>query len=451
MPEATVEPIVIEPDRSMVNNQSILSEKPSALSREGQPEWLQARRTAAWEKFLATPKPTITDQTWRFSKLKQLNFSDVEYAGNSAQAMSLAAIPSELENLAARFVFVNEELVSETHYDDSLTAAGVRILPLDIALNELGDIVKKHFMARETILGSEKFAALHEAAAVSGVVVYVPKGVVVEKPIEIVHWVDGENVAIFPHTLIVAEENSQVSVVDQFRSTDESSSNWMIGCNDLVTARGAKVGYYAFQRLNESSRAILLNNSSAERDATTTSFTLNVGGCWVRTENMSYVEGEGANSYMLSISLPGEGQEFDQRTFQHHKAPHTVSDLLFKNALFGKSRTVFSGLIMVDEGAHYTDAYQTCRNLLNSEKAEANSMPGLEINADQVKCSHGSTSAQIDQEELFYFLARGIDEHAARVMIINGYTQEVTSKIGNEQVENLVTDIVAERLKRLPI
>lgn len=451
MPEAIIDPIVIEPIRAKSNPYSLLTEKPQALGDDSQPEWLQARRTAAWEKFLATPNPAITDQTWRFSKLKQLDFSNTGYAGKSAQTESLAAIPSELENLAARFVFVNEELVSETHYDDTLTAAGVRVLPLDVALNELGEIVQKHFMARESKLGSEKYAALHEAAALSGVVVYVPKNVVVEHPIEIVHWVDGENVAIFPHTLIVAGENASVSVVDQFRSSDESSSNWVIGCNDLVTAAGAKVGYYAFQRLNEASRAILLNNSSAQRDATTTSFTLNVGGCWVRTENMSYVEGEGANSYMLSVSLPGDGQEFDQRTFQHHKAPHTVSDLLFKNALFGKSRTVFSGLIMVDEGAHYTDAYQTCRNLLNSEKAEANSMPGLEINADQVKCSHGSTSSQIDQDELFYFLARGIDEHAARVMIINGYTQEVTGKIGNEQVENLVTEIVAERLKRLPI
>ena len=448
MVEATADPVGNDLG---ISETSILSTPPSTLERGDQPAWLAERRHAAWNRFLATPAPVITDQTWRFSKLKQLDFSSVGYAEESSRVDDLVDQSGDIEEVAARFVFVNESLVSHEVHDEGMEAQGVKVLPLAEALVDLGDVVENHFMAREAKLGSEKWAALHEASAESGVVVFVPKGVVVEKPIEIIHWVDGENVAIFPHTLIVAEELAQVSVVDQFLSADDTSSNWVIGCNDLVTEKGAKVGYHAFQRLNESSRAILLNNATAERDATTTSFTLNLGGHWVRTENMSYVAGEGANSYMLAISLPLEGQEFDQRTFQHHMAPHTVSDLLFKNALFGKSRTVFSGLIMVDEGAHFTDAYQTCRNLLNSEKAEANSMPGLEINADQVKCSHGSTSAQIDRDELFYFLARGIDESAARVMIIDGYTHEVTDKINDEQIEGLISKLVAKRLAQVDV
>ncbi|QQL44282.1 Fe-S cluster assembly protein SufD [Sulfuriroseicoccus oceanibius] len=436
-----------------IDQPAVESVAPAAVSAVGAPEWLNARRQSAWQKFQDTETPGRTDQLWRFSSLRQLKLKGVSYAGEvaAADAQALSAQSAMLEDVAARFVFVNEACVTHDVLDASLEAAGVKVLPLDQALVELGDVVEKHFMAREAKLGSAKYMALHEAAASSGVVVFVPKGVEVSKPIEITHWVSGADVMVFPHTLIVAEDNASVKVIDQFRSADDASANWVVGANDLVAGDGARIGYYAVQELNAASRAILVNNSVAGKNATTTSFVLNTGGKWVRTENMSYVQGEGANSYMLSVSLPDSGQEYDQRTFQHHKSPHTVSDLLFKNALFGKSRTVFSGLIMVDEGAHYTDAYQTCRNLLNSDEAEANSMPGLEINADQVKCSHGSTSAQIDRDELFYFLARGIDEHVARFMVIAGYTQEVIEKIGDEAIEALLADRIEAKLRTIGV
>jgi len=148
---------------------------------------------------------------------------------------------------------------------------------------------------------------------------------------------------------------------------------------------------------------------------------------------------------MLSVSIPDNEQEYDQRTFQHHVSEGAYSDLLYKNTLYGRSKTVFSGLISVDENAHHTDAYQTCRNLLMTDDCEANSMPGLEINADQVKCSHGSTSSQISDEEIFYLQARGIDPDRARQLIARGFSVEAVERLENEETENLLLRFIDQK------
>jgi Fe-S cluster assembly protein SufD len=149
------------------------------------------------------------------------------------------------------------------------------------------------------------------------------------------------------------------------------------------------------------------------------------------------------------VSIPAHEQEYEQRTFQHHVAPGAFSDLLYKNSLYDYSNTIFSGLIFVDEGAHHTDAYQTCRNLLMSDTCEANSMPGLEINADQVKCSHGSTSAQISDEEIFYLRARGIDPVTSRQLIAHGFSMDVVERLGDEAVEDLVISFIDDKFEHI--
>jgi len=152
---------------------------------------------------------------------------------------------------------------------------------------------------------------------------------------------------------------------------------------------------------------------------------------------------------MLSVSIPDHEQEYDQRTFQHHVSEGTYSDLLYKNTLYGHSKTVFSGLISVDEKAHHTDAYQTCRNLMMTDDCEANSMPGLEINADQVKCSHGSTSSQIADEEIFYLQARGIDPVSARQLIARGFSIDVVERLKDEATEALILKFIDAKFARI--
>lgn len=179
-----------------------------------------------------------------------------------------------------------------------------------------------------------------------------------------------------------------------------------------------------------------MGSSVVGRGADVKSLLLNLGCGWSRNEHVSYLNGEAANSDMLAVSIPTGEQECDQRTFQHHRAEHTTSDLLFKNVLYDKSKSVFGGLILVDEGAHHTDAYQTCRNLILSDTAEAHSMPGLEINADQVRCSHGATTGQIGEEEVFYLMARGIPGPDARRLIALGFALDVLEKISDQRIQS---------------
>ena len=410
---------------------------------ESCPNWFVQRRSDAWNRFLTLPAPARTDEKWRFSKVDQPDLHGYKPAPETT--LNTHEEDFLLNDTTARLIFHNGRCI---HASGTGTHGGLTVLPLDQALRECPDLVEKHFMTRETPLGSEKFAALHAANAGVGVFIHVARGTTAAAPVEIVHHLSGDHVAIFPHTLIVADENAAVTVLEHWVSNDELPG-FLIGVNDLVAGAGARVKYAAFQRLNLQSKAIIVNAAVAARSADAKSFILNTGGKWVRTESVSHVTGEGANVNLLSASIPGAGQEFDQRTYQVHKAQHTTSNLLYKNALFGKSRTIFSGLIIVGEGAHFTDAYQTCRNLLMAPEAEANSLPGLEINADQVKCSHGSTSGQIDREELFYLLARGIPEKTARKLVTAGFLEEVVEKFDDESIRAIADAVIEAKFRSL--
>ncbi|MFC4995039.1 Fe-S cluster assembly protein SufD [Rubritalea tangerina] len=408
---------------------SITAEQPPTLADA--PQWFIDAQTAAWQTYLDTPAPSRKDETWRFGELKQLNFEEFAPAA-FASSEDIDVQISGLDETSAQFIFANDSLV---HAEADLPD-GVICLPLEDALQQHSDLVEKYFMKGDTKLGSAKYAALHKAHLTNGLFVWVPKGVEVEKPIEVYHIVAGEKCAIFPHTLIITEDNAKVTVVDYFKNASDSSG-LVIAMNDLIAGNGSQLNYSAIQDLNLDSKIVQINNTEVDRDANAKAFTLNVGAAWARNESLSKLNGQGSNSDMLSVNIPTGEQKYDQRTFQHHAAPHTNSDLLYKNTLFGKAKTVFSGLINVDEGAHYTDAYQTCRNLLMDDTTEANSMPGLQIHADQVKCSHGSTSAAISDEEIFYLQARGIHPKKARQLIARGFSVEVVERLENEALEAL--------------
>jgi len=240
-----------------------------------------------------------------------------------------------------------------------------------------------------------------------------------------------------------------VRVIETFQSINENDATWTIAVNDLVAEKGANLQYSVVQALNVESKIISVNASEISASATATSFQLHTGAAWARSESICRLLGEESRSYMFAVSVPSHDQEYDLRTFQHHVSPGAYSDLLYKNSLYDESRTIFSGLISVDEGAHRTDAYQTCRNLLMSNTCEANSMPGLEINADDVKCSHGSTSSQISEEEIFYLRARGIHSDTARQLIARGFSIEVISRLDHEASEAYILRMLDEKFATL--
>jgi Fe-S cluster assembly protein SufD len=279
----------------------------------------------------------------------------------------------------------------------------------------------------------------------NGTFLFVPRGVEIEQPIEIFHWLRHDNMSIFPHLLLVTDELAKVTVIEHFRSCDRNAPGFACAVNDLIAGPGARVTYVCAQEWADNVVALQLNSTTVDHDASALSLNLNVGARYARFEGLSRLVGEGARSDMLAVSVATNEQEFDSRTLQDHISPHTASDLLYKNALDDRARTTFGGLIRVEPHAHFTDAYQKVRNLLLSDDAEANSMPGLEILADNVRCTHGATSGQIDEDELFYLRTRGIPVRVAQHLIVTGFLNEVVQRLDQPAISAHLRRLIEQK------
>jgi Fe-S cluster assembly protein SufD len=282
----------------------------------------------------------------------------------------------------------------------------------------------------------------------SGTFLFVPRGLEIELPIEIFHWLRHDNMSVFPHLLLVADELAKVTVIEHFRSCDQRAAGFACGVNDLIAGPGAKVTYVCAQSWGENTIALQMNSTVVDHDASAMSLNLHVGSRYSRFESLSRLVGEGGRSDLLAVAVAKHQQEFDARTLQDHISPRTASDLLYKNALDDRARTIFGGLIRVEPDAHFTDAYQKVRNLLLSDDAEANSMPGLEILADNVRCTHGATSGQIDEDELFYLRTRGIPTKVAQRLLVTGFLDEVIRRLDHPAIAEHLHRLIEEKFAK---
>ncbi len=395
------------------------------------PHWFSEERSAAWSRFESLPMPTRTDERWRFSGINRISLQGytTSLEPTHKEIEEALANSAKVENSAGRMVLVNDHVVLREETERALTKLGVVWIPISEAVTAQAGILREHFMAQFTGLGAEKFAHLHRALVRDGVFLYVPDNVEIEDPIENYYWVGGRKTAVFPHTLVITGVNAKVTVVDHYFGLEGAEDTLAIGVNDLFVGDGSAITYISTQFWPGKSLTFHFNSTILGRDSCAKSLNVHLGGDFNRAESVSHLTAPGGRSEMLAVTLATGEQEFDQRTLQDHQQPNTSSDLLYKNTLDHSARSIFSGLIKVEPGAHRTDAYQKVRNLLLSNDAEANSMPGLEILADDVRCTHGATSGQIDPEELFYLKSRGLNETISRRLIANGFLQEVFGRL----------------------
>ena len=406
--------------------------------------WLEAKK-AAWNQFLALPLPSRTDENWRYSHLKGLDLEGFTLPEDASQQIASSATFPQ----TAELVFSNRQLVTRSTLPADLAAKGVIFAPLDEALRDHGDLVQQYFQKHPASLGSEKFVALNTALTASGAFLYVPAGVEVALPFVIQHTLTEANVATFPHTLVVLGPRAKATVVEFFISGGTATERQLAaGVNDLHAAEGAQLTYVGAQHWNRETLSFQVNSIAVERDARVLALNLHLGGRQSRHESHSRLLGPGAHSEMLALTVASGAREFDQRTLQTHIAPNTTSNLLYKNALLDTAKTIFSGLIIVEPDAQKTDAYQKNRNLMLSDEAEAHSLPGLEIRANDVRCSHGSTSARIDSEQEFYLQARGINPTEARRLLVSAFFEEVLNKLDDEALHAALTALIASQFKK---
>jgi len=413
----------------------------------GFPDWFRDQQHAAWNQFESLPQPTRKDQAWRFSNVGLLDLAPFKISPPLSEddRKNVLKYSRGLDEVAGRMIFANDQLVERDVVSEDLKKRGVIFQPLERAIVEHADLFRKYFMSTEATLGSAKFAALHKALVSSGTFLFVPRGVEIEQPIEIFHWLRHDNVSIFPHLLLVTDELATVTVIEHFRSCNRTAPGFACGVNDLVAGPGAKVTYVCAQNWGEHVVALQMNSTIVDHDASATSLNFHLGAKYSRFESLSRLVGEGGRSDLLAVAVAKHEQEFDARTLQDHVSPRTASDLLYKNALDDRARTIFGGLIRVEPHAHFTDAYQKVRNLLLSDDAEANSMPGLEILADNVRCTHGATSGQIDEDELFYLRTRGIPVPVAQRLIVTGFLDEVVQRLDHPAIAEHLHGLIEEK------
>ncbi len=413
--------------------------------------WLQEIKRSNWDAYTTLPMPSRKDERWRFSGIKNIDLDAFRPATETTpeQKEQLIARSDLSSKSAGRLVFVDNRLVAFDAAAEELIKQGVVWMPLSQAFTEHPELVRKYFLAEDQKLGSDKLLALHNAFFQDGAFLYVPKGVEIKDPFFAYYWCSDTEEAIFPHTLLVTEDNGKVDFVDYYGSPREMppEPSLSIATGTIHAGPGSQVFRKVVQNLAPAAQSFQVEANIAHRDAQVKTIAVNLGALYARLENQTRVEGAGADVKMYSLTVATGEQEFDQRTLQTHVGEHATSDLLYKNALLDNARTIFSGMILVEPTGQQTDAYQTNRNLLLSPTAEACSLPGLEIEANDVKCSHGATTGQIDAEQLYYLRARGIPKQAAYELLVFGFFEEIIEKIDNEELKDNLRNLVQSKFQ----
>ena len=413
------------------------------------PGWLKERKAQAWETFVSLPMPRRKDEAWRFSRTRALSLEGYRFESqrspSSDNFRALLTAPRFVDDFAGRLIFADDHEIGRSAMADELRARGVIFTSLKEALRRHDDRIQEHLLAHLPELGSQKFEALHTAFLSNGTFLYVPRGVEIALPFVVRHWATDDGSAVFPHTIVVTEENTRVNLVEIFGSADSATRHFVCGAASIIAGKGSQVSYNAVQDWNLKTLSFHLNSVVAGQDSNVKTVMLNLGSHMTRNEQHTRIVGAGSSVENFSLSVATGSQQFDQRTLQTHSAPNARSNLLYKNVLLDDARTVFSGLIRVDPNAQQTDAYQTNRNLLLSESAEANSLPGLEILADDVKCSHGATTGRLDPEHLFYLQTRGIPKRLAQQLLFFGFFEEIIGKLDNEELREKLGRLIQRK------
>jgi len=382
-----------------------------------EPGWLTERRHHAWDLFEKLDFPDPKGEEWRYVDVRRFDFDRF-----AAPSTGLARLdrPAELPE-------------------------GVLFVDFATAATEHSELLQEHFFT-EVRLDEHIFTALHGALLSDGVLVYVPRGIEVTAPLEVFHSLQPGG-STFPHTTIVVEENASLTFVDRFTSEDAPEESMCSSVVEVEARRGATVNYISLQEWGRNTHHFQTQRFTGYRDSTVRSLAVNLGSKFARAQVESVLKGEGSFSEMLGLYFADGDQHFAQRTLQSHEGQNATSDLLYKGALKDSSRSEYSGLIKVLKDAQGTDAYQANRNLVLSDSAMARSIPQLEIEANEVRCTHAATVSPVEEEHLFYLMSRGIDRVTAQKLVVFGFFGEVLDRIRVEAVREQLSDAITAKVE----
>jgi Fe-S cluster assembly protein SufD len=380
------------------------------------PDDVRSLRKAAFEEFRSLPIPSQETEEWRYTDLSSFDLDFV------------AAPPRH----------------TLTTSNQPLDGTGVLFCDLDLAAEQHPELLERRLHGLVPT-GRTKFTALHGAFRTGGTFLYVPRDVRLELPLQTVTSLHDDGTAVFPHTVLVAEEGADVTLIDRFVSPDLPRA-FADAIAEIYVGDGAHVRYASIQEWGSGVTHLGIQRARVGRDAEFRSLAIGFGASLARAESETVLAGPGGFSEMLGVFFADGTQHFDHRSVQDHAAQHCTSDLLYKGALRDASRAVYSGWVHVRPGAQKTDAMQTSRNIVLSEHAKADAIPNLEIEANDVRCGHAASVGPVDEETIFYLESRGIPRAEAERLIVTGFFQEVLDRVALPEVRRNAELAIQEEL-----
>ena len=433
---------------------------------QDEPQWMRDKRLEAYSLYESLPMPhTTEDDTWRRTvdmrtqdywrrTRRNLRGFAVENYHPAAETNGSASV--EVDDGAGVIVQVDGK-PQHTYLSPELEKKDVYFADLHTALKERGDLIRDYFMTQavtlETTLKSGNFAsrnafdALHGAFWRGGYVLHVPKGVRIEDPLRVYIRLSEEQHADMSHVLLIAEEDSQVVILEDNSSANPDAGGFHCGAVEIFAGQNANVTYGQVQHWNRQVWNFASQRSIISKNAQLCWVTATFGARLSKLNQAIVLEGTGSNAQLLGLAFTDARQHLDVSTAQEHLSPHTSSDLLYRNVLKDRSQTAWGGNIYVYPNANYTDAYQKNDNLLLSERAHADTLPGLEIEAHEVRCTHGATAGQIDAEQVFYLMSRGLTYDLAEKLIVDGFFEPVIERIPMETVRKEMDEFISRKLE----
>jgi Fe-S cluster assembly protein SufD len=433
-----------------------VSEIPALLSVEvverlsaskNEPQWMLERRLEAWKHFVALPMPTRQDEEWRRTEVSSLNLDSL--APFTAASGAGIESPMQLDGGKGGVLTHDNSVATRVAMSPELEAQGVIFTDLETALREHEDLVRQYFMTDAVPSSYNKFAALNGALWSGGTFLYVPRGANVTLPLRSLYTLSAGGSALFTHTLVVVEPEANVTYVEEYVSPPIESRSLNAGVVEVFVKQSSHVTFVTLQEWQGEMWDLSVQRAMIDRDAQIDWLVVGMSAGLTKTNIEAAMRGSGARAQMLGI-LWGEGaQHTHYHTVQDHIAPHTTSDLLYKGALTDSAKSIFTGTIRVVKGANGTDAYQANRNLLLSNKASSFPSPNLEIEANEVRCTHGATIGRVDEDQLFYLMSRGLSKDVATRMVVEGFFEDVLEREPAETIRDNLRQMIFRKMERV--
>lgn len=421
----------------------------SSLNGEMASDFHKVRKNAI-SAFAEMDFPTTKNEDWKYTNIEPIlnyNFIPAEKKTKlNPEDISKYLIPGLK---AKTIVFINgqfsEKLSSLNHDIEKL---GIKIDSFANIVKRVPELVNKYFAKYAKL--NNGFIALNTAFAKDGAFIYVPDEITVNDPIHILNLNGGENDNLLsqPRNLIIGGKNSKVKIIESYNSITDKT-NFTNVVTEVIAEEGSNIELYRIQDENQNSFQVSLTQVEQKKRSVFTVYTMTTGGALVRNDVNSVLDDEGCETHLYGLYITDGSQHVDNHTMMDHAKPHCLSNELYKGVLNGKSRAVFNGKVLVRPDAQKTNAYQSNKNILLSPDAKVDTKPQLEIFADDVKCSHGATVGQLDEESLFYLRSRGIPKDMARSILIRAFANDVFEEIKIDEVHEHLNNLIFSKLKNV--